>query len=89
MIHISHLKANKDGAQDFPTRPEYQPVSPDIIDGEEQWEVQAILAHKKRYGHLSFLIKWAHHSDDYHDCFATTCNRGDDGGSRGKRGEGA
>ena len=67
VIHISHLKANKDGTQDFPARPEYQPVLPDIIDGKQHWEVEAILAHKKQYGHLSFLIKWAHHSDDYND----------------------
>ena len=59
----THFKRSH--CDNFPARPEYQPVSPDIIDGEEHWEVEAILAHKKRYGH--FLIKWAHHSDDYNE----------------------
>lgn len=34
-----------------------EPV-PEIIDGQEEHEVEAILNHRTSYGHVQYLIKW-------------------------------
>ena len=36
--------------------------SPDLIDGEEQYEVEAILAHRRRGRGYQYLIKWVGYS---------------------------
>lgn len=37
----------------------YAEPPPELVDGEEHWEPEAILWHKKvRSGHLRYLIKW-------------------------------
>ncbi|GAX74876.1 hypothetical protein CEUSTIGMA_g2322.t1 [Chlamydomonas eustigma] len=51
VLHISHLKANHDGSQDFPSRPEYKSPPPAIIVGEgetaeEYFSVGVIRNHK-------------------------------------------
>jgi hypothetical protein len=38
--------------------PNYPQPPPDLIEGEEQYEVEAILAHKRTRGGLRYLIKW-------------------------------
>ncbi|GAX81110.1 hypothetical protein CEUSTIGMA_g8544.t1 [Chlamydomonas eustigma] len=67
VIHISHLKANQDGSQDFPSRPEYKSPPPAIIVGEgetaeEYFSVGAIRNHKYvgkgRNRQRKFWIQW-------------------------------
>jgi hypothetical protein len=67
VIHISHLKANQHGSQDFPSRPEYKSPPPAIIVGEgetaeEYFSVGAIRNHKYvgkgRNRQRKFWIQW-------------------------------
>ena len=69
VIHVSHLKANADGSQDFPHRPEYQAPPPPIIHGnvdgadeEEYFQIEQFRNHrfrgKGRNRSVSFLVKW-------------------------------
>ena len=38
--------------------PNFTLPPPDLIDGEEEFEVEAIIGHRKRWGNMQFLIKW-------------------------------
>ena len=38
--------------------PNFPLPPPDLIEGEEEWEVEAIVGHKKRYRKWKFLVKW-------------------------------
>ena len=61
VIHISHLKANADGTQDFPSRREYvAPPPPEIgdEDGEEYFHVEAFRNHRRSGARRQFLVKW-------------------------------
>ncbi|MGH2639180.1 MAG: chromo domain-containing protein, partial [Rhabdochlamydiaceae bacterium] len=63
VFHVNKLKAFKDGNEIFPGRrgEEKQP-SAEIVDGNEEWEVEAIRNHqmKKWKGelHKQYLVKW-------------------------------
>ena len=60
VVHISHLKANADGTQLFPNRPEYNdPQLPaDATDRDTYYDVESLLDHKGTSGRRSFLVKW-------------------------------
>jgi transposase InsO family protein len=60
VVHISHLKANADGTQLFPSRPEYadQQPPPDAGDRDLYYDVESLLDHKGTTGRRSFRVKW-------------------------------
>ena len=60
VVHISHLKANADGTQLFPNRPEYNDPQPpaDVQDQDTYYDVECLLDHKGTAGRRSFLVKW-------------------------------
>ena len=60
VIHISHLKANADGTQDFPDRPEYTAPPPPVVDeeGQEYFQVEAFRNHRQSGTRSQFLVKW-------------------------------
>ena len=65
VIHISFLKANADGSQDFPLRPAYiTPPPPEIEDGEEYFHVEDFRTHRYYRRKLQFLVKWKDHPED-------------------------
>ena len=39
-------------------RPNHTDPPPDLIDGENKYKVEAILAHRKRGRQIQYLIKW-------------------------------
>jgi RNA binding activity-knot of a chromodomain len=47
-------------AQDepFPGRPGHSEPPPDLVDGEEEWEIGEILDAKIRYGSLWYFVRW-------------------------------
>jgi hypothetical protein len=63
VFHVSKLKTFKDGNEIFPgRREEEKQPSAEIVDGNEEWEVEAIRNHqmKKWKGelHKQYLVKW-------------------------------
>ena len=38
--------------------PNHTDPPPDLIDGENEYEVEAILAHRKRGRQMQYLVKW-------------------------------
>jgi hypothetical protein len=58
VFHVDRFKP-------FHTSPEYlgrrstPPPAPELIDGEIEYEVEAILAHKMRRRKMHFLVQWA------------------------------
>ena len=38
--------------------PNFELPPPDLIAGEEEYEVEAIVGHRKRYGKMQFFVKW-------------------------------
>ena len=38
--------------------PNFLEPPPDLVDGEEEYEVEAIVSHRKRYGRITYLTKW-------------------------------
>jgi hypothetical protein len=41
------------------------PPPPTLIDGEEEYEVEAILNSQMRYNHLKYLVKWKGHDNGH------------------------
>ena len=35
-----------------------KPLPPDLVHGEEEWEIEAIMAHKKTQCGIKYLVKW-------------------------------
>ena len=65
VIHISRLKANLDGSQDFPNRPAYvPPPPPEILDDEEFYSIEAFRNHRGKANTLKFLVKWTGYGED-------------------------
>ena len=63
VVHVSNLKANRDGSLEFPDRPAYvSPPAPEMMeDGRPAYTVEAFRNHrhsKGRNSKLSFLVKW-------------------------------
>ncbi len=42
--------------------PNYPQPPPDLINDEEEYEVEAILSHRKRFGVMRYLVKWKGYS---------------------------
>lgn len=38
--------------------PNFELPPPDLIEGEEEYEVEAIVAHRKKWGRMTYLVKW-------------------------------
>ncbi|KAJ9516381.1 hypothetical protein QJQ45_011054 [Haematococcus lacustris] len=63
VVHVSHIKLHNDGSAKFPTRNPNPPPEPEIIDGEEHFEVQEIRNHRFVRGKLQLQVKWLGHPD--------------------------
>ncbi|KAJ9531193.1 hypothetical protein QJQ45_006631 [Haematococcus lacustris] len=63
VVHVSHIKVHNDGSAEFPTRNPNPPPQPEIIDGEEHFEVQEIRNHRFVRGKLQLQVKWLGHPD--------------------------
>ncbi|KAJ9514751.1 hypothetical protein QJQ45_028514 [Haematococcus lacustris] len=63
VVHVSHIKVHNDGSAEFPTRNPNPPPEPEIIDGEEHFEVQEIRNHRFVRGKLQLQVKWLGHPD--------------------------
>ena len=57
VFHVSCLKAYQKNPKDFPGREQLHPT-PEMIEGAEEWEVEEVLAKRKRYGKIQYLVKW-------------------------------
>jgi len=58
VFHISVLKPYHEAANErFPNRNHARPP-PVIIDEEEEYEIEGILAHETKYGKTRYLVKW-------------------------------
>lgn len=65
VIHISHLKANADGSQDFPSRPGYKPPPPpQVLDHEEYFHIEAFRKHRTVNRQVQFYVKWLGYGED-------------------------
>ena len=59
VINITRLKQYHDGLSAFPARPVPNPrPPPEIIDGEERYEVESILAKRGEGRRTQYLVKW-------------------------------
>ncbi|KAJ9509668.1 hypothetical protein QJQ45_011337 [Haematococcus lacustris] len=63
VVHVSHIKLHNDGSAQFPTRNPNPPPEPEIINGEEHFEVQEIRNHRFVRGKLQLQVKWLGHPD--------------------------
>ncbi|KAJ9511713.1 hypothetical protein QJQ45_018018 [Haematococcus lacustris] len=63
VVHVSHVKVHNDGSAEFPTRNPDPPPEPELIDGEEHFEVQEIRNHRFQRGKLQLQVKWLGHPD--------------------------
>ena len=62
-FHVSHLKPYTDPASFSPDRPhDYRPP-PIQVDGDDEYEVEAILDRRTRRRRLEYLIKWLSYPD--------------------------
>jgi hypothetical protein len=72
VFHVSLLKRDKPSPSQFgerrPTRP-----PPDILDGQEEYEVEAIIAKRIRRDRVEYLVKWK----GYHQSESTWQTRDD------------
>ncbi|KAJ9530115.1 hypothetical protein QJQ45_023360 [Haematococcus lacustris] len=63
VVHVSRVKVHNDGSAEFPTRNPDPPPEPELIDGEEHFEVQEIRNHRFQRGKLQLQVKWLGHPD--------------------------
>ena len=57
VFHVSCLKVYQENPIDFPGREPLRPA-PEMIQEVEEWEVEEVLAKRKRYGKTQYLVKW-------------------------------
>ena len=57
MFHASLLRPYRDPNEVFPARRRDTPL-PQLVDGEEEWEVEAILSHRDKRTGRQYLIRW-------------------------------
>ena len=50
----------------FPTRRQPPPPDPEVIDGENHYEIERILDSRVRYRRIEYLVRWKGY-DDSHD----------------------
>jgi len=59
VFHVSVLHKYRDGAVDWPDRASTHRPDPELIDNEQEWEVDAILKHRRTRGNRNeYLIAW-------------------------------
>ena len=56
VFHVSRLKPCPD--KPFPQQPRPREPPPKIINGEEEYLVEAILNQRKHHGRTQYLVKW-------------------------------
>ena len=59
VFHASLLSTYKETSEHGPN---FLQLPPDLLDGEEEHEVEAVLGHRGRPGHCTFLIRWKGYS---------------------------
>lgn len=59
VFHISKLRRYHEGPEEFGSRGDPRPQAIVDEDGEERWEVERILKHRRRRGRDEYLVKWA------------------------------
>ena len=59
VFHASLLTTYKEMLEHGPN---FLQLPPDLIDGEEEYEVEVVLGHRGRPGHCTFLIRWKGYS---------------------------
>jgi hypothetical protein len=59
VLNVSRLKVYRDGTSTFPSRPipNHRPP-PEVKDGEEQYEVESVLAKRGVGARAQYLVKW-------------------------------
>jgi hypothetical protein len=64
VIHAKYLKEYVDGAETFPTRPEYvPPPPPEVVAGQQHFYVEAFRGHRGVGEKLRLLVKWKGHPE--------------------------
>lgn len=60
VFNVSQLSPFVDGAADFPDRVQNDRPAPELVDGEEMWEVERIIDHRYRgrRRQLEYLVSW-------------------------------
>ncbi|KHJ33770.1 hypothetical protein EV44_g3806 [Erysiphe necator] len=62
-------RLRKDSNKPLPGQ-EYERLNPDIVDGEEEWEVENILSSRIYYGKLHYMVQWRGWDTDSEYCNA-------------------
>ena len=63
VFHISRLKPYNDPTTFHPERaPDSRPL-PDIVDGQEEWEIDAIVDKRRHRRKLQYLVHWKGYED--------------------------
>ena len=57
VFHVSCLKVYWENPVEFPGRKPLQPL-PVVIQGVYEWEIEGVLAKRKCYGKIQYLVKW-------------------------------
>ena len=57
VFHVSCLKGYRENPMEFPSWEPLRPA-PEIIQEMEEWEVEEVLAKRKCYGKMQYLVKW-------------------------------
>ena len=57
MFNKFHVSLLREYVESDAHPPDLRPP-PILYDGHEEYEVESILAHKKKYGKQMFLVKW-------------------------------
>ena len=69
VLNASYLTPWKDGFHQFPDR-EPPPPDPELINGEEHYEVEAFRNHRWFRGYLQYYVKWVGHGEESNEwCF--------------------
>lgn len=63
VFHVSKLEPWEDPTQIGPSRQLEPPPQPEIIDDALEYEVEALLARRKRRGKWQYLVKWKGYAD--------------------------
>jgi hypothetical protein len=76
VLNVSRLKVYHDGATSFPSRPVPNPRPPPEVtlpNGDEQYEVESILASRGKGARTQYLVKWVGY-DQYESTWEKASN---------------
>ena len=65
VFHVSRLRAFRDGGETFPDRVQRPTPPPPVLlgNGEQAWEIERIVNHRKRGTGNQYLVKWKSYPD--------------------------